>query len=597
MIAHINIFALVCLTVLLSSGVTSAQDRDRPDVNSVTYEGNVNYEDSRLEGLMLTRPSRFLAPSRFHEAVFEDDLNTLTSFYRQNGFLQASIIDTVVAVDSVNNQVDITIRLEEGERTFVEGVSIFGNYFFSDAELRKLIGIRKDNPLRRPVIEDAVVILLSHYAEHGFLDASITPNVQVNDSAHLALVDFKVHEGVRSRIGSINIVGIEKTQRYVIVRELSFAVGDTIQYSELIASQRRLYLTGLFQSVFVRPAPPATAEVEEREIRIELKERMSSELAFSVGYGTIEKVRGRIELSTSNLAGTARKAGVSLEANFIEQKASVSFSEPWTFGTRWQTDLSLFGRLRQEPSYHARIIGGKLTVGHDLTENTNLSLTYRLENTSLSQVDLTAPIEEPDPRIRSLSLNFNHDTRDNLFDPSRGWYVNLTNEMAGSFLRGSNTFVKSVLTVKKFRPLGRQGVLGSALELGWMDAFGDGGEVPLSERFYTGGPTSLRGFGYQMVGPRDANDEPLGGRLKLVWNLLEVRHSIFRMIGGAAFVEFGNVWLKPDRARLSDLRVNLGAGLRINSPLGIVRIDLGVNADRQGNEPATRLFLSMGQAF
>jgi len=593
-----SIFAAAALVVVSMTLSALGQNSPKPKVKSVTYSGNVTYEASRLEGLMLTRPSRFLATSRFRPEIFEDDLETLTTFYRQNGFLQAQITDTIISIDSAANEVDITIALEEGARTFVEGVTIFGNGFFADSALMKYIGMKRDDPLRRPVIEDAVVTLLSLYAEHGFLDASVTPKVQVNDSAHLALVDFSIHEGVRSRVGSINIVGADRTQPYVIIRELSFSEGDTIKYSELIGSQRRLYLTGLFESVFVRPVSPAEGEAAtSREIRIELKEKQSSELAFSVGYGTVEKARGRIELSTFNLSGTARKAGVSTEANFIKQGASVSFSEPWTLGTRWRTDLSLFGQLRQEPAYHAEILGAKLTVGRKLGAHTTASLSFRLENTNLSRVDLVGPVEDMDPRIRSTALTFSHDTRDNLFDPSQGWYVNLSNEVAGSFLHGSNTFVKSVLTVKKFRPLGRQAVLGSALEFGWMDSFGETDDIPLNERFYTGGPTSLRGFSYQEVGPLDVNGEPLGGQLKLVWNLLELRQSIYRMVGGALFIEIGNVWLNPDKASLSDLRADIGAGLRVNSPLGIVRLDYGVNVDRQGDEPRARLFLSMGQAF
>ncbi len=597
MMVMLKTFVLVMLLMQLTGEASSAQTRKKPKVRSVIYSGNETYGDSRLEGIMLTRPSRFLAQSRFHAEVFQDDLETLIAFYRQSGFLQANVIDTVITIDSVENTVDISISLEEGGRTFVEGVAVFGNQFFVDSVLTDQIGIKKGEPLRRPVIEDAVVALLSLHAEHGFLDASVTPEVQINDSTHLALIDFSLHEGVRSRVGSINIVGSDKTRSNVIVRELGFSPGDTIVYSKLIGSQRRLYLTGLFESVFVRPAPPELIHPAEREIRVEVKEKPSSELSFSIGYGTIEKIRGRAELNTSNLAGTARKAGFGVEANFIRQRSSISFSEPWTLNTRWRTDLSVFGELRQEPAYHTETVGGQLTVGRKLGLRTTVSLSYRLENTNLLQIELTEPIDDLDPRVRSLTLSLSHDTRDNLFDPSVGWYSNWSNEIAGSFLKGSSTFAKSVLTLKRFFPLGRQAVIGSALEIGWMDFFGESVDIPISERFYTGGPTSLRGFGYQMVGPRDSNGEPLGGQIKLVWNLMELRRSIYRMVGGAVFVEIGNVWPTPEDVRISDLRANLGTGLRVNSPLGVLRLDCGVNVDRRTDEPRTRLFFSMGQAF
>ena len=590
---------IVLAALLISSvGVGVLADKvPAPKVNSVTYSGNITYSDSRLEGLMLTRTSRFLASTRFHREILEDDLETLIAFYKQNGFLQARLVDTLVTVDSIKNQVDISVGIEEGARTFVEGVTVFGNSFFSDSVLAGYIGLKSGDPLRRPIIEDAVVNLLSLYAEHGFLDASVTPQVQVNDSVQMALVDFALHEGVRSRVGNIIVSGADKSRPDIILRELSFSVGDTIEYSELVKSQRRLYLTGLFESAFVRPAPPASGDSTARDIRIEVKERPSSEVTFSIGYGTVEQVRGRIEMNTTNLAGTARKAGMGIEANFIRQGVSMSFSEPWTLGTRWKTDLSVSGQLRQEPSYHAEIVGGKITVGRKLGTPTTIAISYRLENTSLSTIDLTAPVVEPDPRIRSLSVTVTHDTRDNLFDPSEGWYAGWSNEIAGSFLKGTNTFAKSVLTLKRFRPLGRNTVIGSALEFGWMESFGTSNDIPLIERFYTGGPTSLRGYGYQRVGPVDANGEPLGGQLKLVWNLLELRQSLFRMIGGAVFVEFGNVWSNPRAAQLSDLRVDAGAGFRVNSPLGILRLDFGINLDRRATEPRTKVFFSMGQAF
>ena len=139
--------------------------------------------------------------------------------------------------------------------------------------------------------------------------------------------------------------------------------------------------------------------------------------------------------------------------------------------------------------------------------------------------------------------------------------------------------------------------MGSAIELGWMKAFGESEEIPINERFYTGGPTSLRAFGYQMVGPLDANGEPLGGRLKLVWNLIELRRSLYRMVGAVCFVEAGNVWPDIESVKMSDLRVGVGTGLRVNSPLGILRLDCGINVDRRSDESKLKWSLSIGQAF
>jgi len=588
----------LCLSLGLISGANASTDKPRrAKVNSISYSGNHTYDDTRLDGLMLTRPSRFLAPSKYHPDVFLDDLETLVSFYHQNGFLQAHITDTSITIDSIENKVDITIMIEEGNRTFIEGVALFGNSFFGDSALMEHIGFEKGEPLRRPVIEDAVVSMLALYSDHGFIDATVTPSVNVNDSAHLALLDFFISEGPNCRIDSVHIPEWIRTRRNVILRELDFAQGDTVKYSSLITSQRRLYLTGLFQSVFVRPIQSVNQIDTARTILVELKEKPSSELSFSVGYGTVEKARGRVELNTINLAGTARKAGLGTEANFIRQGISLSFSEPWTLGTRWKTDLSIFGQLRQEPSYHAEVIGSKLTLGCSIGTYTNLGLSYRFENTNLTEVEVSSAVEELDPRIRSLTLNLSYDSRDNMFNPTSGRYASWSNEIAGSFLQGSNTFARSFVILKTFHSVSRATVIASAVEVGWMQAFGEDEEVPLNERFFAGGPTSLRGFGYQMVGPIDDTGEPLGGRLKLVWNVVEIRRSIYKMIGAVLFFEIGNVWPKLEALRIHDLRADFGGGIRVNSPLGVARLDCGINVDKRYNEPGARVFFSMGQAF
>jgi outer membrane protein insertion porin family len=592
-------FSVVIIFALLlwSANHVSGNGFKRLSVRSVRFEGNSAFAEGRLKGLMLTRPAAFLSPSKFHPEVLADDLNNIHTFYRQNGYLEAALIDTSVAVDSAEGKVDIMIRIEEGALTRIEGITIFGNEFFSDSTVLSFVNLQRDDPLKRPLIENAVSSILSGYAENGFIDASVTPEVKINSESHLAIVDFLIKEKYRPLIDSIVITGIEKTRRHVVMRELQFLPGEYIKYSRLLDSQRKLYLTGLFESVFIRAIPSAGNDSTKRNILIEIKEKKSSEFGFSLGYGSIEKIRGRIELNTDNLKGTARKTGLAVEANFIRQDVMGSFSDPWIFGSRWQADLNLFYQLRQEPGYDARTYGGKTTVGRRFSSFTKLSQSYRFENTRLSNIKISEQEMDIDLKIRSLTLTLSHDTRDNLFNSQKGIYVSWSNELAGSFLRGSNTFVRFVFIVKYFRPLGKESVFGSAFEIGWMDSFGLDGEVPLNERFYSGGPTSLRGFGYQLAGPLDAEGEPIGGKFKIVWNILELHRSIYKIFGGAAFIDAGNVWTDIKSAQFKHIRIDVGLGLRLNSPIGIARLDYGFNVDPQRDEPMGMLFLGMGQAF
>ncbi|HSG28843.1 MAG TPA: BamA/TamA family outer membrane protein, partial [Candidatus Krumholzibacterium sp.] len=127
--------------------------------------------------------------------------------------------------------------------------------------------------------------------------------------------------------------------------------------------------------------------------------------------------------------------------------------------------------------------------------------------------------------------------------------------------------------------------------------FGRSNTVPLNERFYLGGPDVLRGFEYRRAGGLDENGEPVGGNFRLVANMIEIRQVVYRMIGVAAFFDIGGIWQQPSAVRMRGLRYCPGAGLRVNTPIGIIRADYGINIDRKDDEPAGHIYVSVGQSF
>jgi outer membrane protein insertion porin family len=590
------LFQIVLISILFFTPATT-QAQGKFKVEDVEFEGNMTFTDSRLHRLMLTKPSKFLSSTKFYREVFENDIQNVLSFYRQNGFLEVSLQDTTIIRNSNEMKIDISIVINEGLQTMVEGISIFNNTVFTDSLLLAKIQLRKGEPFRRNRIHEGMLAMLGLYADYGYLEAVIAPDIRINSEDHLAIIDFNVSEGLQYRVGEINISGLEKTNRKVVTRELLFKTGDIINYSKLLESQRRLYLTSLFESVFIRPQVPGTGQSDIKDIQIEIKESLSSEFNISLGYGSLDKLRGRIELFTTNIAGTARQAGVSSSASFIRRAAEASFTEPRTLGSRWKTDFNVMYEYLEEPGYDVSRFGGRLTVGRNLGRYSDVSLAFRLENADLRNIEISEQPEELDPKIRSFIISLIHDTRDNLFDPTTGKYFEWTNEIAGAFLKGTNTFARSIISIKYFHSLNRNTILGSAFEIGWMDYFAASSEIPLSERFYAGGPNSLRAFRYQKAGPLDGEGDPLGGKFKIVWNAAELRRAIYKIIGVAIFADIGNVWRSIDDFSIGDVRISLGLGIRANTPLGIARLDFGFNPDRRGEEPKSQVYFNMGHSF
>jgi outer membrane protein insertion porin family len=383
----------------------------------------------------------------------------------------------------------------------------------------------------------------------------------------------------------------------VVKRELAFARGDTARPARVLESQRRLYRTNLFSSVFLRLQPAVDSNTTARDVLIECTEAETGAFNAAVGYGSVERVRGRVEIATRNLMGTARQISLALAASRISQSIEGSFTEPWTLGTRWRTDLSALYGFIDEPGYEAERWLVRSVLGRQLGRNTNIAFALRTENAVLRDVMIDEIPEDIGSNTRSLTVSLRYDTRDNFFAPARGLYGEWINEVAGALLGGTNSFTRTVIRGKTFVSVARATVLGSSVEMGWIGFLGGTDSIPFNERFYAGGPVSLRGFNYQSVGPLAQTGTPLGGRYKLVWTVLEIRQVLYKMFGAAAFFDLGNVWSDADAINLSDLRTAAGIGLRAGTPIGIVRVDFAVNLDPRGDEPPNRWHVAAGHAF
>ena len=593
---RLQYIALLLLFVALCAQA-SAADNKKLEVNSVRFEGNHVFSSTDLQSVMVTRPSGFLSHHYYNQKIFYNDLVSVLDYYQLNGYLQAQITDTSVVIDSARSQVDITLTVDEGELTRVEAISFFGNRFFSDSTLQKMIPLKSGGPFRRNDVQNGMLSILGIYADSGFLNAAVDPQTRVSAMAHVADVDFDITEGGRCTIADIQIQGLTRTHRNVVMRELEFKKGDIVRYAKLLNSQRRLYMTGLFESVFVRPKSVDTAHSTEKIILVELKERQSSEFGVLLGYGSIEKLKGELQLMTDNLSGTGRKLGGSVNANFINRGATLSFSEPWTFGTRWRTDINLYDQYLTEPGFNLYHYGTKLEVGRTFGQHSNASFSYVFENAQLSHVEVTDTLKYFNPKTRSLMLKFVRDTRDNLFNPLRGTYFEATQEIAGGIFQGNNNFTRTIVKGKWFHRLGRQVIFASGIEIGTVQPFGTSTDIALSERFYAGGPTSIRSYNYQKVGPLDPNGEPLGGRLELVWHLAEFRLQVYKMFGLVGFVDVGNIWSGITDLTFNHTAIAVGPGLRVNTPVGLLRLDWGINPDHRIGQAPSKLYFGMGQAF
>ncbi len=567
-------------------------------VRMIEIAGNEHYSDLILQKLMLTRSYNWLTRNHYKSHLLEDDLAAIIQFYRDEGYLEAAIENFEVISDSLKKNIVIKIQITEGERTKIAGISFFGNQTFPDSMLFRLIKSSHEAPYKKSVLENDRIKLLTHYADHGFIEAKVEPGFKLSAEAHKILIDFNIQEGPRVIIGNLKISGTKRTKDFAILRELEFKQGDVYSYGKILQSQRNLYLTGLFNSVFIHPEEKSSELQTMRDIRIEANEKQGGELNFGIGYGSLERVRGSIELLHNNLMGTGRQAGLSGSASSIARRIELSYTEPWLFSTRTKADINALIERREEPAYDLQRYGGKFTLGRKFDDYSRFNLAYRYEISKLSTEASTINLKpEEKGNIRGLIFSLIRDSRDNMINTSRGSFSSLDIEGAGAFLKGTSTFLRLTIRQKYFYPVGRRFIFGTSFTLGWMDKFGASKEIPINERFFTGGATSVRGFKEKYLGPENESNDPIGGKILINLNLLEFRYTFYKKLSTVLFLDMGNVWANHDDFLKLGFRKGLGMGARYNSPLGILRFDYGIKLDRRTGESFGEFYFSVGQAF
>ncbi len=588
---------MLFLAGMLNRAFAVEPDIPAPVITAIHFSGNSEINTRMLCRMMITKQSNFFAKRRLDHAQLMNDLDQIRFYYRNSGFLDAEIPNYSVDIDSSKNTCEISIQIVEGDATLISAITIFNNTVFSDEHVLSLIELQVGEPLNRVKKDASVRRILREYGDSGYMDAMVRTEVRENDDANEAIVDFLIQENSQYSISEIRIEGLTDTRPEVIWREVDLVPGDTIRYYRLLELQRTLYLTGLFETVSVRPVMPISGALGKKDILIQITELMSQEFAISAGMGTLDIVRTSAEWHENSLLGTSRKLGLEGSASFLQRSMELSYSDPWILGIPWTTDLRATWEFQDQPGYDVYRVMGEVNVGHSLTETVRIQFGYRLENASICNVEVEEVEDDPSVQINAITHDFIIDTRDNLFNPRQGVYLQVSHEWAGGFPSGTETFFKSGVTLRSvFTPI-EGTTIASGLEIGGIISHHGLEAIPLTERLYAGGPSSVRAYGYQQVGPLDDGHDPLGGRFRVVCNPLEMRQHVVGIFGIAGFIDAGLVTESIQDARWSDLLSGAGAGIRADTPVGMARLDFALPVTPRNLDEPVRIWFGIGQAY
>jgi outer membrane protein assembly complex protein YaeT len=623
-------------------------------VDTVEISGNAAVPIARLLPLVqIKRGEPFVA------SLLAADEAAIMGLYRTEGFASASVIPAVVEVGEPVTagvgRLSVTFAIAEGVRTAVGAIELVGNATVAEGELRAAMRVRPgDGYYDRAIAADREAVL-QVYLNRGYQQAVVSIEPRFSEDRRSADLRYRINEGPLVIVDHILVVGNRRTREETIRAELLVRSGEPLGFSQLYESRRRLSVLGLFRRIQIDTVAHGAS-------RVDLIVTVEETDPTTIGYGggleadtltvlgpdglaedRIEVApRGFFEIGRRNLGGKNRSLNFSTRVSFRrkgetfdptegggygfnEYRVLGTYREPRLFRTRFDGSIVAFAEQAIRTTFNFRRIGLNADVVRAITPTTRVNGRYSIGRTV--RFDERIPPEDevtidrlfPEVRLSSFGGALFHDTRDDLLDPSRGSTQGVDVELAAKAIGSQVGFVKMFGQASIYR-LVRQSprvVLAGAAKVGLASGFDEVldpdpppgcpalvREIPASERFFAGGSTTVRGFAQDKLGAPctiSPQDFPLGGNALVVLNL-ETRARVLGPVDLAGFVDAGNVFERAADFSIGEMRASVGFGLRYNSPIGPIRVDLGFKLRRRELTPGRfedpmAFHLSVGQAF
>jgi outer membrane protein assembly factor BamA len=470
--------------------------------------------------------------------------------------------------------------------------------------------------------ERAVQILQNHGYPYGQVSLERVPI----DSTHARVV-LRAQPGTLGYFGAIDIAGNRRVDDVIIRRRLAYAPGDLFRRSAIERTQQRIGALGLFKSVEIRAgsaaasgatgAPGSVIDTQPAEVPtlITVVEQSPWQWNLSASYAAGERLGFDARVSNLNFLGAARRLDLQGRVSRIEKTLEVAFTQ----SEAWHPALSLSLQARHqeidEQSFFVMSRGGQAAVGWRWTPAfvTTLSYAAAFERSDVDE-DLDVLLGLQDGMLNAWSIDLDHrrvpgERRADLvvadIDAPPTQTVSAHIEQAGGWMPGTFNYFNVIGDVRHYRRAFDDRVMfASRLRYGAIEPFGTEADIPLLKRFFLGGSNEMRGWGIYEVSPLSASGEPVGGK-SMVTATGEVRFRLLPRLSGAFFVEAGNVWQDSWAVHLDDLLYDLGPGLRLQTPFGLIRVDFGyqlktlegLRIEGQPQKSRWRFNMGIGEAF
>lgn len=611
------------------------RDRLRLEVNegplmtlgTITFEGNSAEPTDKLFDFVVgptrERYSKLQRRLPFVAADVQEGAELVHRLYVAEGFLDAAVDQPSYTFHDEVNRVDVTIPIHEGRRYFFGNVSFHGETIYGADALRGQIDDLLKQPFTDARVADIPRRLQAYFRTRGYyevkVEATSEPTAAVNGRIP---VDVAISPGQLYHFsGEVFVNGLTRLRPSFVQKRFTSLAGKTYSPEILDERFRALMRTGLFNVLKIEPTP--IADEDSLLLNISAEEAKSKEVGFSIGYGTFEGGIIGAQFRDRDLFGYGRPFTISAEVSQRSYKGEVVYEDPFLF----DTDFSFRNRAAaftfDYDGYSKFEIGDRVELSRKITKQYEAGLVFAVRHVEITSSSIARRfLGDTSYFANSLGFTQTLDLRESPLVAPRGLLINNTLDVASTAFGSDIQLIRATGRIAYFLPFGpksltpgvvedqtapplqrwfQQSSLAFGARAGIVHSLNHSGPdepttLPIDERFFNGGATTVRSFGERDLGPLDPKGNPIGGEFYTVFNV-EYTFPIYGELQGALFFDAGNLLPTSEEPGLDDMRYALGGGLRYKLPIGPIRLDYGWNPDRQPGEDFGAFHFSFGFAF
>ena len=583
--------------------VFKISEGDRVKIADIRFIGNDHIKARKYLGLfngplvkeMETRRwwifSWATGSGRLKDDEFEDDLDKLRDYYREQGYLDVEIPQDKITYNyPTTKKLVITIQINEGRQYKVGDVTFTGNKLHSSRMLKWIVKQKNGAIFTPSKIDKDVEALEDYYGKDGYLETRIHPKRKPNMETGNIDLEYEINESEKFYVESIHVEGNDKSKSLVIIRELVLGPGEVFDTVRMKISKQRLENTRFFSDQNL--TPEITNIPGRRNLKVAVKEDRTGNLSFGAGYSSLEKVMFFTELTQSNFdlfnrksffQGDGQKFRVRLQAGSQSNEITVSFEEPWLFQKQLALGTELFrnGSNYDSADYDQLSVGGTVYLRKRLFELVEGTLSYTYKEDTLSNINgnSTGLYIESKKRYSTVGFQLLRDTRDKIISTTSGNRLEFNTSASGGYLGGDIDMYSLELRGSQFFPIFEAqnqvvSIIGRGGVVNGYDRTRDFSEYR-ANGFFLGGPYSLRGFENRDVGPKNSVGTNLGGKS---YGFMSIEYSVdivspmrFALFYDAGFVNSDAYDFNP--VNYND---NFGFGIRMFVAGAPLSLDYGI---------------------